>query len=110
FGTGLYPLRVPMLLAGTISIWLFFLLLRRIAGDCAALVGCSLLAVDASYLMTSCFDWGPEALQHLLLVGGALLLVIFYQTKRLWPLAGGFFLFGVALWDKALALWMLSGM
>lgn len=110
FGTGLFALRVPMLLAGTLSVWLFFLLIRRIAGERAALIGCCLLAVDSSYLATVCFDWGPVALQHLLLVGGALLLVRFYQEKQPWALAGGFFLFGLAMWDKALTVWLLSGM
>ena len=32
FGTGLMVLRLPMLLAGVASIWLFFRLLHRIAG------------------------------------------------------------------------------
>src|SRR5438094_112537 len=32
FGTGVQAMRAPMLLAGACSIWLFYLLLRRIAG------------------------------------------------------------------------------
>ncbi|HEY2012343.1 MAG TPA: glycosyltransferase family 39 protein, partial [Bryobacteraceae bacterium] len=116
FGTGIFALRVPMLLAGTVSVWLFFLLLRRIAGERAALIGCALLAVDSIYLTTVCFDWGPVAIQHLAMVGGALLLVRFYQQDGHsthgghWALAGGFFLLGLAMWDKALAIWTLSGM
>jgi hypothetical protein len=69
-----------------------------------------LLATDATYLLTVCFDWGPVALQHLLLVGGMLLLIRFHQEGHAVWLAGGFFLFGLAMWDKALAIWMLSGM
>src|SRR5262249_48478026 len=42
FGISLRTLRQPMLLAGAVSIWLFFLLLRRIAGNRAALIGCAL--------------------------------------------------------------------
>jgi 4-amino-4-deoxy-L-arabinose transferase-like glycosyltransferase len=61
FGTGMLPLRLPMLLAGVASLWLFFLLLRRIAGERAAIIGCTLLAADATYLLTICFDWGPFA-------------------------------------------------
>ena len=109
FGVGVLALRVPALLAGTASVWLFFLLLRRVAGERAALIGSSLLAVDSEYLLTVCFDWGPVALQHLLLIGGMLLLTEFYQRRGSLALAGGFFLFGLALWDKALAVWMLSG-
>ena len=110
-GSGVWTLREPALLAGAASIWLFFLLLRRMAGTRAATIGCGLLAVDALYLLTSCFDWGPVALQHLLLVGGMLLLMRFYQEGGgTGALAGGFFLFGLAMWDKALAVWMLGGL
>jgi hypothetical protein len=109
FGTGVSALRDPMLLAGVASVWLFYLLLRRIAGERAAVIGCGLLAVDSLYLLTICFDWGPVALQHLLLIGGMLLLVKFYQERGALALAGGWFLLGLAMWDKALAIWMLSG-
>ena len=110
FGTGVSALRDPVLLAGVASVWLFFLLLRRVGGERTAVIGCGLLAVDSSYLLTTCFDWGPVALQHLLLVGGLLLLLRFYQTSKDLALAGGFFLLGLAMWDKALAAWMLTGM
>ena len=50
-------------------------------GERAAIIGCTLLAVDSSYLLTICFDWGPVALQHLLEVAGLLLLVRFYQQR-----------------------------
>src|ERR1039458_5753066 len=110
FGTGMLPLRLPMLLAGVASLWLFFLLLRRVAGERAAIIGCTLLAADATYLLTVCFDWGPVALQHLLLLGGMLLVVRFCQHQNHRTLFWGFFLLGLAIWDKALAVWMLSGL
>jgi hypothetical protein len=109
FGTGLVVLRLPMLLAGVASVWLFFRLLDRIAGRRTAIIGCTLLAVDSTYLLTICFDWGPVALQHLLLVAGLLLVVRFYQQRSLGPLFWGFCLLGLGMWDKALAVWMLSG-
>jgi 4-amino-4-deoxy-L-arabinose transferase-like glycosyltransferase len=109
-GTGTVAMRGPMLLAGVGSVWLFYLLLRRIAGERAALLGCGLLATDSMYLLTVCFDWGPVALQHLLLTAGMLLLVRFYQQSSHRSLAWGCFLLGLAMWDKALAIWMLSGM
>ncbi|HWC97690.1 MAG TPA: glycosyltransferase family 39 protein [Candidatus Sulfopaludibacter sp.] len=110
FGPGLRTLREPMLLAGALAIWFFFLLLRRTAGERAALIGCILLATDSMYLVTTCFDWGPVALQHLLITGGMLLVVKFYQERGWGALSGGFFLFGLALWDKAIAVWMLTGL
>ncbi len=110
FGTGVYAFRVPALLIGTSSVFLLYLLLRRVSGERAALIGCGLLAADSTYLLTVCFDWGPVALQHFLLIGGTLLLVRFYQTQELRSLAGGFLLFGLAMWDKALAIWVLGGL
>ena len=48
FGAGVRVTRIPMLLAGVASLWLFYLLLRRVAGEQAAIIGCCLLAADAS--------------------------------------------------------------
>ncbi len=110
FGTSIWTIRVPMLLAGAASVWLFYLFLRRAAGERAALIGSALLAVDPIYLLTSGFDWGPVALQHLLLIAGLLLAMRFWQTREAWSLAGAFFLFGLATWDKALAIWTLSAL
>jgi hypothetical protein len=109
-GTGIRALREPMLLAGVASLFLFYRLLRRVAGVRAAYVGCGLLAVDSMYLLTVCFDWGPVGLQHLLLIGGSLLIVAFFQEGGDIRLAGGACLLGLCLWDKALAIWMLSGL
>ena len=110
FGADMVAMRAPMLLAGAASVWVFFLLLKRLAGDRAALVGCGLLAADSLYLLTVCFDWGPVALQHLLLISGIFLLVRFYQERGLRSLFAGCFLLGLAMWDKALAAWMLGGL
>ena len=110
WGTSVEAMRLPVLLVGAATLWLFYLLLRRVAGERAALIGCGLLSVDAMYLLTICFDWGPVALQHLLILGGALSLVRFWQDRNEPALALGFFLFGLALWDKAIAIWVLSGL
>jgi 4-amino-4-deoxy-L-arabinose transferase-like glycosyltransferase len=109
FGVGVSVVRLPMLLAGAASVWLFYRLLRRVAGERAALLGCGLLAADSLYLLTTCFDWGPVALQHLLILSGMLLLLGFYQHPSHLRLAGGCFLLGMAMWDKALAAWMIGG-
>jgi len=109
FGTGVDVLRLPMLFAGAVTVWLFYCLLRRVAGERAAWIGCGLLATDAIYLLSSIFDWGPVVLQHLLIVGGTLLLVRFWQERRDALLGWGFALLGLAAWDKALAFWSLGG-
>jgi 4-amino-4-deoxy-L-arabinose transferase-like glycosyltransferase len=105
----LASIRIPVVLAGIATIWLFYKLLRRISGNRAAAAGCLLLATDSIFLLTNTFDWGPVALQHLLLVGGLFLVLVFYQQASLRALGGGFFLLGLGLWDKALMLWMLGG-
>lgn len=102
--------RVPVLLIGALTVWLFYRLLDRVAGRRAAFAGCFLLATDSIFLLTTEFDWGPVAIQHLMLVSGCLLLVRFHQTGSWKPLLGGFFALGLGLWDKALFGWLLGGL
>lgn len=110
FGTTLASLRLPPLLFATASIAVFFLLVRRIAGDFAAAVGAALLAADSCYLLTSVFDWGPVVFQHLLIITGAFFLFRFAGSASARALAAGCFFCGLALWDKALAIWLLGGL
>jgi len=110
WGTGNWPLRLPAVLAGAASIWLFYCFLRATVGVRAAVIGCIVLAADSQYLLTTTFDWGPVALQHLLIGAGLLALVKFHRSASSVWLAAGFFLCGLAVWDKMLALWMLSGL
>jgi hypothetical protein len=105
-----YSVRVPMILLGAATIWLFYRLMFRILDRRAALIGCALLATDTTYLLTTCFDWGPVALQHALAVGGVLLLVRFHQESSRASLGAAFFLFGLGLWDKAIFGWTLVGL
>jgi 4-amino-4-deoxy-L-arabinose transferase-like glycosyltransferase len=106
---GLWSLRVPVLLSGAVTIWLFYRLLDKAAGPRAAVAGAALLATDATYLLTTTFDWGPVALQHLLLTAGMLLVLGGYQDESRKRVGLGFFLFGLAMWDKALFAWIFSG-
>lgn len=99
--------RLPVLLAGAATVWLFYRLLERLAGKRAALVGCALLSTDATFLLTTCFDWGPVALQHLLLVSAV---VAFQDFQRARSLAAACFCCGLAAWDKALFFWLAAGL
>ena len=115
FPPSLYSVRIPMVLVGAFTIGLLYHLVRRIAGSWAALIATLLLATDPIFLLTNTFDWGPVALEHLLLVTGCLLLVSFAQDKspsvsRSAQIAAGFFCFGLALWNKALFFWALTGL
>jgi 4-amino-4-deoxy-L-arabinose transferase-like glycosyltransferase len=103
-------LRVPAVLAGAAAICLFYLLLRRTAPRTVAVTACALLATDTTFLMTTRLDWGPVALQHVLLLGGVLLITNYHQTGSVAALTAGFFVFGLGLWDKALFLWPLGAL
>jgi Dolichyl-phosphate-mannose-protein mannosyltransferase len=102
--------RLPVLLIGSVTIWLFIWLLEKLHGRKVALVGGALLATDTMFLMTTCYDWGPVALQHLLALAGIAFLFKFAISGRRWLLFFGFFWFGLAFWDKALFVWLFSGL
>lgn len=109
FGGTNATLRLPVLALGMVSIWLFYLAMRRLAGTKAALLAGLLLATDVMYLLTCVFDWGPVAIQH------ALFTALLYAGVRYAQEQRGRWLFvaalcaGLALWDKALFIWLLAG-
>ncbi|MCS7314613.1 MAG: glycosyltransferase family 39 protein [Bryobacterales bacterium] len=102
--------RLPVVCAGALSVWLFARLLRQIAGSRAAWIGGLLLASDTSFVLLTTFDWGPVALQHLLLLGALNSLLAFHRSGRQRWLALAFFLFGLAFWDKTVFAWMFTGL
>jgi len=105
-----WSIRLPVLLMGIGTLWLTWAWVRRIAGVRAASVTCILLATDTIFLMTNTFDWGPVALQHVLLMGGLLSLQLWLNYKTNSWLSLAFFLWGLGMWDKALLAWPLIGM
>jgi len=105
-----WSIRLPVLFLGAVTIWLFFVLARNACGTGTGVIAAALLTTDATFVLTTCFDWGPVVLQHFLLVSGCLLLWRFHRTGALPCLGGGFFVFGAALWDKALFSWSLVGL
>ncbi len=105
-----FVLRLPTLLVGAGSVWIFFILLDRVSGRRAAIAGALLLATDSSFVLATSFDFGPVVFLHFLLLSGTLLLLLFDRTRSLSYLGVGFFCFGLGLWDKALFIWMLAGL
>jgi hypothetical protein len=108
-GSGVLTLRLPVLLLGAASIAIFFFTVRRLAGTRIALLSAALLATDAIYLLTCVFDWGPVAIQHVLLVSCFYCAVRYAKQPRAWWLFFGGLASGLALWDKALFAWVLAG-
>jgi 4-amino-4-deoxy-L-arabinose transferase-like glycosyltransferase len=112
FPAGPFSVRMPMVLAGAVTIFIFFLLAERISGRLAALIATLLLATDPIFLLTDTFDWGPVAIEHLLLVTACWAVVKYSQDgaqNHHW-LAAGFLCLGLALWNKAVFLWALTGL
>ncbi|HAX43740.1 MAG TPA: hypothetical protein DCY80_14430 [Solibacterales bacterium] len=109
FGSSHVVLRLPMLVAAALSVGLYFLAARRLAGTKAALLTGLLLATDAIYLLTSVFDWGPVALQHLLFAGALYAGVRYREQARVRWMAVMALCAGLALWDKAIIVWLLAG-
>lgn len=105
-----FSLRLPAVLAGVATLWLVFTFLDRIASRKAAWIGTLLLATDSSFLLIETTDFGFVALQFVLKLSAILLLLRFHRDGHIATLAAGFFLFGLALWDKAVFAWVLAGL
>lgn len=103
FSSSVYFVRFPMVLVGAATILVFYKWAGIFAGPRGALLAAVLLATDPTFLLTDTFDWGPVALQHLLLVSGCLLIA---RGRLSW----GAFLFGLALWNKTIFLWTMAGL
>jgi hypothetical protein len=103
-------IRLPGLLLAAATTGLLFLLVAKIHSRRTAWIAMLLLATDTTYLLTSCFDWGPVVLQHFLSIAGILLIVYFYQHSSIPAVAAAGFFFGLAFWDKALFAWLGVGL
>lgn len=99
-GAGVGAVRLPALAAAALAAWLFFLALRRMAGVWAAVLGLALLATDGNYLLTSLYDAGPLALQHLLWCGALYAGVRFVECRGAAWAAAGCACVGLAFWDR----------
>jgi 4-amino-4-deoxy-L-arabinose transferase-like glycosyltransferase len=107
----LVPMGVPGyrllgITAGWITLLLTWRFTRRFWGRPVSLMLVALLATDPSFVHTTRLDYGPVALMQLLKMGALCLLV--RDSRR--ALAGGFFLLGLGVWDKANFVWFLAGL
>ena len=109
-GASTFAVRAPMLLLAAVTILMAGKLLRRIQGRTASVIAVVLLSTDVVFLLTSVFDWGPVVLQNFLLVSCLLCAVKWFDGRqdRFAFLTG--LIIGLAIWNKALFLWNLSGL
>ncbi len=105
-----WSVRLPVLLLGMATLWLFAELARRAVGPRTGLIAAALLATDVTYILTTCLDAGPVALAHLFLVAGILGIWFYQQSGTLAGLGGGCFAFGLGLWDSREFLWSLAAL
>jgi 4-amino-4-deoxy-L-arabinose transferase-like glycosyltransferase len=110
FAPSYISIRVPALLIGSASVWMLFLLMEKIHSRPASWIAALVLATDPMFILTTTFDWGPVALQHLLGICGIFFIVRFHQHSRARDLAAGCFCFGLGFWDKALFAWLFGGL
>jgi 4-amino-4-deoxy-L-arabinose transferase-like glycosyltransferase len=106
---GIVSLRLPVVLIGGLTVWLAYRLVTRMAGRRTAFAVCALIATDATFILTTTFDWGPVAIQHLAYISGLLFVLDGFQPKSALRIAAGFLMFGLGMWDKAIFIWILSG-
>jgi len=104
-----WSVRIPVLIACLATIWLTWIWARMVGGRRVAIGAIALLGTDAIFLLSGVLDWGPVALQHLLMMSGLVGVTYFAKTGSRRALGLGFFLWGLGLWDKALMIWLLVG-
>ena len=100
--------RLPVLFLASFTVFLIGLIVQHCASSKAAVFTCAVLASDLNFLLTSVFDWGPVVIQNLLLTTGLYFLLV--QRKKSFSIPCAAFAFGLALWDKALFVWIFSGL
>ena len=110
FDPSIWSIRMPVALLGAATVAIFASQTARSAGAFAGVVAGGLLATDPAFLLTTCFDWGPVALQVFLGVGAAASFLQYLRSDDWrWATVAGLG-FGLALWNKALFLWTLGGL
>src|SRR4051812_4395697 len=105
---GVYSVRLPVLILATFTVFLVAETVRRRGSRQAAIFTGALLATDINFLLGSTFDWGPVVIQNFLLSLALYLILVRRKTIFGFPLAA--FALGLALWDKAIFLWIFIGL
>jgi len=106
----LWVVRLPALLLGCLNVWLLYRLGARIWDYRAGLLAAALAASDTTFLLTHLFDWGPVGIQVALSAGAALAFLQWRETSATRWLALCGYLCGLALWNKAIFVWVLAAL
>src|ERR1035438_8649494 len=65
FAPSYIAIRMPALIIGSATVWIVFLLMKKIHTRRAAWIAALVLATDPMFILTTTFDWGPVALQQI---------------------------------------------
>lgn len=103
FGANIWSIRIPVAIAGAVTAALTYDFAQRIANRRVAIIAAMLVATDPIFILTNTLDWGPVAMEHVLLLTALALLV----RGRL-QLAC--FVIGLAFWNKAVFIWAFAGL
>ncbi|MDZ7640176.1 MAG: glycosyltransferase family 39 protein [Bryobacterales bacterium] len=103
-------IRIPAILVGAAALALSAIVLKRLAGPTVAGLTALLAATDTTFVFCTTYDWGPVGLQLLVLAGVAWSAIRFHESGAAKWAGLSALLVGLAIWNKALALWMLSSL
>jgi 4-amino-4-deoxy-L-arabinose transferase-like glycosyltransferase len=102
-----WAVRLPMLLLACVNFWMLYRLGNRMVAPAAGVVAIALAVTDPTLLLTQLFDWGPVTLQIFLSLSAALLFLAWRETGKPSRLAFCGLCCGLALWNKAIFVWLL---
>jgi len=110
FGVNPSTIRVPSIIFSAATIWMIYLLLRRLTPRMVAAIATLFLAVDASFVLHTRADHGPIVLMLLLKTTAlyALIRAIQNSSWRFFSLATACLTLGV--WDKLNFVWIILGL
>ena len=103
-------IRLPMCFVSICTLIAFARLARRAGGIPMAIASAVLLGLNALFLLTNVFDWGPVAL---LMLGSVLFIALLAridESSDRRHLAVAFLLAGAMVWYKAVFVFLLAGL
>lgn len=103
FGASIWSIRLPIALAGAVTAVLTYDFAQRIANRKVAIIAAMLVATDPVFILTNTIDWGPVAIEHVLLLTA---LALFVRGR----LQFACFVVGLAFWNKAVFIWAVAGL
>jgi 4-amino-4-deoxy-L-arabinose transferase-like glycosyltransferase len=107
FGCNPVSARLPVALAGALSLAAVFAVGRLIGGSKTAAAAALLLAADPTFVFGSSRDWGPVALSLLLRVSALYLYCRWLETGSVRIAAVASFVLGLGTYDKVIFLWFV---